>query len=225
MSASYPPLELAPDAAILPLDLPGRPGVRLEQCQLLNWGTFDGAVQRLVLDGANGLLTGQVGAGKSTLVDGLTTLFAAPSKVVFNRAAGAERSERTVASYVLGHFRNVFDETTGATRPEALRSAKTAYSVLLARFTGLPSGGTLSAGVVFYFDASGPLHRLYFTAPVALDIAEHLTGHADAREVRTALRAPAARSSTRTSRTTSAACAGPSGSAPRRWTCSCRRCR
>jgi uncharacterized protein YPO0396 len=189
MTPTRPPLELAPDAAALPMEMPGQHGIRLEQFQLLNWGTFDGAVQRLVLDGSNALLTGQVGAGKSTLVDGLTTLFAAPSRIVFNRAAGAERSERTPTSYVLGHYRNVFDESTGNGRPEALRTAKTAYSVLLSRFTGLPSGGSLSAGVIFYFEASGQLHKLYFTAPKPLDIAEHLTGHADARAVRAALRA------------------------------------
>jgi len=167
---------------------PVRVGIRLQQCELLNWGTFDGTVQRLTVNGANALLTGQIGAGKSTIVDALTTLFAAPSKVVFNRAAGADRSERSVETYVLGNYRNVFDEATGATRPEALRDRKTAYSVVLARFTGLPEG-TLSVGAAFYFEASGALHRMYFTAPVALDIAEHMTGHTDPREVRAALRA------------------------------------
>src|SRR3954469_9020435 len=142
-----PPVRLAPDATALPLDVPGRHGVRLAQFQLLNWGTFDGAVQRLNLDGNNALLTGQVGAGKSTIVDGLTTLFAAPSKVVFNRPAGPHRSERTVSTYVLGHHRNVYDEAILSTRPEALRDAKNAYSVLLARFTGLPGGGSFTAGV------------------------------------------------------------------------------
>ncbi len=80
---------------------------------------------------------------------------------MFNRATGAERSERTPTSYVLGHYRNVFDESIGNGRPEALRNnAKTAYSVLLARFTGLPGNGTLLAGVIFYFEASGQLHKL-----------------------------------------------------------------
>jgi uncharacterized protein YPO0396 len=186
-TANLPPADIA-----LPLAVSGRAGIRLQQCQLLNWGTFDGAVQRLTVDGANVLLTGQVGAGKSTIVDGLTTLFAAPSKVVFNRAAGADRSERSVESYVLGHYRNVFDEATGASRPEALRERKTAYSVVLALFTGLPSGGTLSAGAAFYFEASGALHRMYFTAPAALGIAEHMTGHVDPRAVRAALRSAGA---------------------------------
>ncbi|MCF6743722.1 hypothetical protein E9529_05415 [Blastococcus sp. KM273128] len=184
-----PPVDLAPDAAPLPLDFAGTTGVRLAEFQLFNWGTFDGPVQKLTLEGANALLTGQVGAGKSTIVDGLTTLFAAPSKVVFNRAAGADRSERTVNTYVLGHYRNVFDEATGSSRPEALRKQKDAYSVLLARFTGLPSGGgVLSAGVAFWFEATGTVHRMYFTAPLALDIAEHLAEHADGKAVRAALR-------------------------------------
>lgn len=165
-------------------------GVRLDEFQLLNWGTFDGAVQRLALGGANALLTGQVGAGKSTIVDGLTTLFAAPNRITFNKAAGADRSERSVSTYVLGHYRNVFDESTGATRADALRSPKSAYSVLLARFSGLPGGaGVLSAGVIFYFESGGTLHRMYLTAPTHLDIAEHLVGHADARAVRSTLRA------------------------------------
>jgi uncharacterized protein YPO0396 len=89
---------------------PVRVGIRLQQCELLNWGTFDGTVQRLTVNGANALLTGQIGAGKSTIVDALTTLFAAPSKVVFNRAAGPDRSERSVETYVVGNYRNVFDE-------------------------------------------------------------------------------------------------------------------
>jgi len=184
-------IELAPDAA--PLALPGRLGVRLTQFQLLNWGTFDGAVQRLVLDGGNGLLTGQVGTGKSTMVDGLTTLFS--NRVTFNRAAGAEHSERSIASYVLGHYRNIYDESTGGTRPDALRTPKKAYSALLATFSGVSgtAAGTLSAGAVFWFgDGAAAPHRLYFLAPTGLDIAAHLTGHADAGEVRTALRAAGA---------------------------------
>ena len=54
----------APEAITLPLAVPARVGIRLQQCQLLNWGTFDGAVQRLAVSGANVLLTGQIGAGK-----------------------------------------------------------------------------------------------------------------------------------------------------------------
>jgi uncharacterized protein YPO0396 len=187
-STTRPADRTAPGAAALPLDIPGLDGIGVAQFQLFNWGTFDGAVQRLVLDGDNGLLTGHVGAGKSTVVDGITTLFAAPSKVVFNRAAGADTRERTIGTYLLGYYRNVYDAELATTRPEALRDAKTAYSVLLGHFTGTPAGGTFTAGVALYFEATGSVHRMYFTAPTALDIEEHLTGHANARAVRGALR-------------------------------------
>jgi len=181
--------DLAPDAIPLPLEFDGTTGVRLAEFQLFNWGTFDGPVQRLAQNGANGLLTGQIGAGKSTVVDGLTTLFAAPRRVVFNRAAGADRDERTVNTYVIGKYGNLVDESTGASRPQALRKQGDAYSVLLARFIGLSSGtGVLSAGVAFWFEGTGTVHRLYFTATTALDIGDHLTGHTDGKAVRTALR-------------------------------------
>ncbi|MFI5429614.1 ATP-binding protein [Aeromicrobium sp. UC242_57] len=133
-----------------------REGVRLEQFQMLNWGTFDRVVQRLRMFSGNALLTGQIGAGKSTVVDGLTTLFADTSRVTFNLAAGADRRERTLASYVLGTYGRTRDPETGADKPETLRNTRNAYSVLLARFTGLASDtGVMTAGVVFWFPENG----------------------------------------------------------------------
>ena len=49
-------------------------GFRLERLEVFNWGTFDGRVWTLRLGGRNGLLTGEIGSGKSTLVDAVTTL-------------------------------------------------------------------------------------------------------------------------------------------------------
>ncbi|MBN1928497.1 MAG: hypothetical protein JW764_03040, partial [Chlorobiaceae bacterium] len=43
-------------------------GFRLQRLEVFNWGTFDGRVWTLRLDGKNGLLTGDIGSGKSTLV-------------------------------------------------------------------------------------------------------------------------------------------------------------
>ena len=51
-----------------------RVGFRLQRLEVLNWGTFDRRVWRYELDGRNGLLTGDIGSGKSTLVDAVTTL-------------------------------------------------------------------------------------------------------------------------------------------------------
>jgi uncharacterized protein YPO0396 len=49
-------------------------GYRLHRLEVLNWGTFDRRVWTLNLDGRNALLTGDIGSGKSTLVDAITTL-------------------------------------------------------------------------------------------------------------------------------------------------------
>ena len=65
-------------------------GFRLQQFQVLNWGTFDGRVWTLSLDGRNGLLTGDIGSGKSTLVDALTTLLLPANRVAYNKAAAAD---------------------------------------------------------------------------------------------------------------------------------------
>ena len=64
-------------------------GFRLIRLEVLNWGTFDGRVWTLQLDGKNGLLTGDIGSGKSTLVDAVTTLLVPDNKVAYNKAAGA----------------------------------------------------------------------------------------------------------------------------------------
>ena len=41
-------------------------GFRLMRLEVLNWGTFHERVWTLQLNGRNGLLTGDIGSGKST---------------------------------------------------------------------------------------------------------------------------------------------------------------
>src|SRR6266536_3032277 len=66
-------------------------GYRLHRLEVLNWGTFDRRVWTLNLDGRNALLTGDIGSGKSTLVDAITTLLVPAHRVAYNKAAGADR--------------------------------------------------------------------------------------------------------------------------------------
>ena len=51
-----------------------RAGYRLQYAEILNWGTFDSRVWRFTPDTETALLTGDIGSGKSTIVDALTTL-------------------------------------------------------------------------------------------------------------------------------------------------------
>ena len=50
-----------------------RTGFRLHRFEVLNWGTFDRHIWDIEPGGNNALLTGDIGSGKTTLVDGLTT--------------------------------------------------------------------------------------------------------------------------------------------------------
>lgn len=139
------------------------PGFRLSKLEVFNWGTFDGKVWTFSPGGNTALLTGDVGSGKSTLVDALTTLLVSPRKVAYNKAADSSAKERSVTSYVRGYFgQKRGAEGTG--QPEALRDIHH-YSVLLATFqdTGLSQFVTL-AQFFWYQDAQKPPARFYVVA-------------------------------------------------------------
>src|SRR5450759_5438476 len=95
-----------------------RPDFRLARFQVLNWGTFNGRVWKIEPNGENALLTGDIGSGKSTLVDALTTLLVPPRKIAYNKAAGAEARERSLYSYVRGEYRSVSNELTGGAQAQ-----------------------------------------------------------------------------------------------------------
>ncbi|MDN5924854.1 MAG: AAA family ATPase, partial [Xanthomonadales bacterium] len=108
-------------------------GFRLQRLEVFNWGTFGERVWTLKLDGHNTLLTGDIGSGKSTLVDAVTTLLVPAQRVAYTKAAGAEAKERSLRSYVLGYLKSERQSVGGAARPVALRD-HTAYSVILGVF-------------------------------------------------------------------------------------------
>ena len=83
-----------------------RAGFRLQRFEVYNWGTFHERVWTLSPGGDNSLLTGDIGSGKSTLVDAVTTLLVPVQRITYNKAAGAESRERTLRSYVLGHYKS-----------------------------------------------------------------------------------------------------------------------
>src|SRR6202162_3148429 len=96
-------------------------GFRLMRLEVFNWGTFDDRVWTLPLGGKNALLTVDIGSGKSTLVDAVTTLLVPANRIAYNKAAGADAKERSLRSYVLGHYKSERNEATGASKPVALR--------------------------------------------------------------------------------------------------------
>lgn len=153
-----------------------RVGFRLLRLQVLNWGTFDKRIWHYELDGRNGLLTGDIGSGKSTLVDAITTLLVPAHRVAYNKAAGADARERSLRSYVLGHYKSERNEVTGSARPVALRDASS-YSVILGVFRNEGHDQTVTMAQVFWLkDPQGQPARLFVAAERPLSIAEDFSG-------------------------------------------------
>ncbi|MFE8035222.1 ATP-binding protein, partial [Thiohalocapsa marina] len=164
-------------------------GFRLRRLEVFNWGTFDGRVWSLQLDGRNGLLTGDIGSGKSTLVDAITTLLVPAQRVAYNKAAGADARERTLRSYVLGHYKSERNEVTGAARPVSLRDHNS-YSVILGVFHNAGYDQTVSLAQVFWMkDPQGQPARCYVAAERDLGIASDFAGFgSDIAQLRKKLR-------------------------------------
>lgn len=146
-------------------------GYRLSRVEVYNWGTFDKSVWSVQPDGQTALLTGDIGSGKSTLVDAITTLLLPAHRIAYNKAAGAEAKERTLRSYVEGHYKSERNEATGASRPVGLRD-HTSYSVILGRFTNIGYGETVTIAQVFHQKdrSGGQPERFFVTAAVPLSI-------------------------------------------------------
>lgn len=146
-------------------------GFRLSRLEVFNWGTFDSRVWTLQLDGRNALLTGDIGSGKSTLVDAVTTLLVPAHRVAYNKAAGADAKERSLRSYVLGHYKSERNEVTGSAKPVSLRELNS-YSVILGVFHNAGYDQTVSLAQVFWMkEAQGQPARFYLGAERDMSIA------------------------------------------------------
>ena len=175
----------------LELDSPGsaRTGYRLHTLEVYNWGTFDRHVWKFEPSGRTTLLTGDIGSGKSTLVDAVTTLLLPANKITYNKAAGAGSKERSLRSYVEGHYRSERNEATGASRPVGLRDHRS-YSVILGVFANEGYDDTVTIAQVFHVkDRTKQPERFYVTAQSLLTIADDFSGFGnDLKHLRARLR-------------------------------------
>lgn len=134
-------------------------GYKLDGIEVYNWGIFDKKIHEFHSKGENGLLTGDIGSGKSTLIDAITTLIVPPRKVSFNLAAGAGNKERSIDTYFYGHYTSKNDDS-GRSRPVGLRQNGEHISVLLAKFKDGDLGKEITLASVFWFKSSeGKVNR------------------------------------------------------------------
>ncbi len=155
----------------LETDLFATPGFRLQRFEVFNWGTFDGRVWTIVTSGENALITGDIGSGKSTLVDAMTTLLVPPQRIIYNKAAGAESRERSLLSYVRGHYKSEKDDARLSARAGGLRGPGS-YSVILGVFHNEHYNETITLAQVFWSsNEGGAPERFYLVATTPLTIA------------------------------------------------------
>ena len=172
-----------------PDNLPAaRPGFRLMRFEVLNWGTFHKHVWGLDANGNNSLLTGDIGSGKSTLVDAIAALLV--PRANFNKAAGAASGERSTETYFFGRYKAERGEPGLSAKPVSLRGTDS-YSVLLAHFFNEALAQHVTLAQVFWAKAPhGPPARLFVLADQPLSIREHFSGFGpDIQTLRKRLRA------------------------------------
>ena len=165
-------------------------GFRLHRLEVYNWGTFDKHVWTLNLDGRNCLLTGDIGSGKSTLVDAVTTLLVPAQKIAYNKAAGAGHKERSLRSYVLGAYKSERNEVSGGGKQITLRDANQ-FSVILGVFRNTGYDQTVTLAQVFHWtgDTQGQPPRFFVVAENELSIAANFSRFGtDIRQLKKQLR-------------------------------------
>ncbi|MCG5511360.1 ATP-binding protein [Ectothiorhodospira lacustris] len=148
-------------------------GFRLQHLEVYNWGTFHNRVWSLRPEGDNALLTGDIGSGKSTLVDAITTLLVPAQRITYNKAAGAEAKERSLRSYVLGYYKSERSDTGLISRAVGLRDHNS-YSVILGHFYNEGFDQHVTLAQVFWIkDQQGQPARFFVVADGALRITDH----------------------------------------------------
>ncbi|MEV7571542.1 ATP-binding protein [Pseudarthrobacter sp. NPDC089323] len=147
------------------------PGFRLHRLELLNWGTFHQGVRTFRLDGANSLLTGDIGSGKSTVVDAITTLLLPAHKIEYNKAAGAQKKERSLMSYVRGFHKSARSAGGEYSKPVPLRRTGQ-LTVVLGVFHNAVLGKWVTLGITLWAtQEAGQPNRFYSLAEADQSIA------------------------------------------------------
>jgi uncharacterized protein YPO0396 len=150
-------------------------GFRLWRFEVYNWGTFHNYVWEIQPEGHNALLTGDIGSGKSTLVDAITTLLVPHHRIVYNKAAGAETKERTLYSYIRGEFKTEKDELTKLAKAIALREEHT-YTVILGHFYNQGYEQAITLAQVFWLkDNKRNPERFFVVSELPLTVTEHFS--------------------------------------------------
>jgi uncharacterized protein YPO0396 len=139
-------------------------------------------------NGRNALLTGDIGSGKSTLVDALTCLLVPHNRIVFNKAAGAEGKERNLLSYVKGEYKKEKEEITKVAKKVYIRPDDDTYTVIIGNFKNEGYDEVVCLAQLFWIGKDSKVEKLLVIATIPLTISEHFNEVADINELKKKLR-------------------------------------
>lgn len=163
-------------------------GFRLQYLEVYNWGTFNKVRWQIQPNGQNALLTGDIGSGKSTLVDALTCLLVPHNKITFNKAAGAEGKERSLPSYVRGEYKKEREEITKVAKKVFLRPEDNTYSVIIGNFYNRGYIENVCLAQFFWIGQEGKVEKLLVIGTIPLNINEHFGNFSDISDLKAKLR-------------------------------------
>jgi len=180
--------------ALMPIENNGKqllPGFRLKRLEMLNWGTFNGQVQRMQPDCRWTMLVGVNGTGKSTAADALRTLLVPPARSTYNDASidhklKHSRRDRTKRTYIRGAYGATSQEDSATALTQYLRS-EGVQSILLAVFTNEFTGSEATLAQILW-DQNDKTDQIYMVAKSDKNIHDHLTDLGTSREMPKALR-------------------------------------
>jgi uncharacterized protein YPO0396 len=148
-----------------------RTGFRLHRLEVLNWGTFNQKIWKIEPQGHTSLLTGDIGSGKTTLVDALTSLIVPHHKITYNRAAGSIGRERTLTSYIKGEYKTEKDEQTRLAKSVPLRDESN-HTVILGYFYNEGYSKAITLAQVFWLKNNKP-EKFFLVSGKELTIKDH----------------------------------------------------
>lgn len=163
-------------------DIYGEP-VRLARITLCNWGSFDG-IHTAEISPNGTLITGETGAGKSSLIDALQVLLVKPNKASFNTAAAKEAlRDRSLVTYVRGKYKDEKGEHGKTTAIYSRHGSTTSF--VQAEFGNQQK--TFTLGVLFWINGAGTsqsdVERVYVVADRSMPLDE-MPKRFEAREKR-----------------------------------------
>ncbi len=168
-------------------------GFRLHSLEVLNWGTFDQQIWKINPDGQTALVTGDIGSGKSTLIDALTALIVPHQRITYNKAAGSDSKERNLKSYVLGAYAGKKVENTSKSKSVYLRENADHFSIILGRFYNERHQQHCTLVQIFWMNSEAETattpEKLFIVVEQPLSLKEHFEGIAKIGDFKKRLKA------------------------------------